>query len=83
MQRLRKLGKMMEHNHMSDYINNDVFTTLYWNMFLGFIHAWLTKGQNKDPFNMVNPIVYAKLLEHEFQKVEEGQHKRKVKPRQP
>ena len=64
LQRLRKMGAMMHHNQGADYITDDQFTNLYWDIFPEHMQEWLEEGEDKDPFDPANPMDHEDIAGH-------------------
>ena len=64
LQRLRKMGAMMHHNKGPDFITDDQFTNLFWNIFPMHMHEWLEEDQNMDPFDPANPMDHEDIAGH-------------------
>ena len=62
-QRIRILVAMLEHNLGDNYITEDQFTLLFWNIFPGNMQDWLQEDQNLDPFD-ANPKDHNDIADH-------------------
>ena len=56
LQRIRKLGARMHHNHGAAFMPDDEFTRMFWHIFPEAMKDWLVEDQNKDPFDNANPM---------------------------
>ena len=64
LQRLRKMGATMHHNHGANYISDDQFTFMFWHIFPMDMQEWLEEDQNLDPFDPANSMYHEDIAGH-------------------
>ena len=56
LQRIRKLGAEMHHNQGDPFMDDDEFRRMFWHSFPDVMKDWLEQDQNKDPFDVNDPM---------------------------
>ena len=60
---LRKLGGLMHHTHQGTYFDDNRFKTCVWNHFPQEWQDWMTEEQQRDPFDVNNPLTTEEMID--------------------
>ena len=60
---LRKLGGLMHHTHQGTYFDDNRFKTCVWNHFPQEWKDWMTEEQQRDPFDVNNPLTTEEMID--------------------
>ena len=60
---LRKLGGLMHHTHQGTYFDDNRFKTCVWNHFPQEWQDWMTEEQQRDPFDVNNPLTTEDMID--------------------